>query len=59
MSKKMGRPVKQDADRKSSVISLRLKADELKAIDAAAEAAKRKRSDWIRKALTDAASAIQ
>ena len=59
MGKKMGRPVKPDGDKKSVVISLRLTVDELQAIDAAAKADGKKRSDWARITLTAAASALQ
>ena len=59
MGKKMGRPVKPKGERKSVVISLRLKADEIKDIDAAARADGKKRSVWMRKVLTAAARALQ
>jgi uncharacterized protein (DUF1778 family) len=59
MSKKMGRPKKLLARKLNRFITLRVTADELKAIDAAAKADGKNRSDWARKILTRAASVIQ
>jgi uncharacterized protein (DUF1778 family) len=55
----MGRPVKAKGEQKDSLITIRLSVDDKKAIDAAAKAAGKKRSDWARKTLRDAASALQ
>jgi len=59
MGKKMGRPSKAKSDRRDKLIPLRVTADELKAIDAAAKAAGKKRSAWARKALLTAAGVLQ
>jgi uncharacterized protein (DUF1778 family) len=59
MSKDMGRPKKPSAERKVVLITLRLTADEVKSIDAAAKRNGEKRSAWIRKALTAATVVIQ
>jgi len=55
----MGRPTKAKGEQKDSLITIRLSADDRRAIDAAAKAAGKKRSDWARNTLTTAASAIQ
>jgi len=55
MGKQMGRPPKPEADRRYVIVSLRLRAQELKQIDAAARAQGENRSDWIRRVLAAAA----
>ena len=59
MGKKMGRPPKAKSERRDRLIPLRVTADELKAIGAAAKAAGTNRSEWIRKVLTAAWDVIQ
>jgi len=56
---KMGRPPKAKGEQKDCLISVRLTADKIKRIDAAASANGMNRSEWVRKTLTVAASAIQ
>jgi uncharacterized protein (DUF1778 family) len=58
MSKK-GRPSKPKSDRKKHLITLRVTADEIKAINAAAKRDGKNRSEWARKALNAAAHVIQ
>ena len=55
---KMGRPAKAKGEQKDCLITIRLSADDKAAIDAAAKAAGKKRSDWARNALTTAANVI-
>ena len=59
MGKKMGRPTKLPSERREKVITLRLTADEVKALNTAAAQAGENRSEWARKVLTLAASAIR
>jgi len=56
---KMGRPTKAKGEQKTFVISIRLSADDKKAIDAAAKAAGKKRSAWARKALLSAVNVLE
>jgi uncharacterized protein (DUF1778 family) len=55
----MGRPTKAKGEQKTFLITLRVNADDKKAIDAAAKATGKKRSEWARKTLTSAANVIQ
>jgi uncharacterized protein (DUF1778 family) len=55
---KIGRPTKAKGEQKDALITIRLSADERKAIDAAAKATGKKRSDWARNILTSAANVI-
>jgi uncharacterized protein (DUF1778 family) len=59
MEKKMGRPIKAGTERRDKPIQVRLTADEVKAVDAAAKADGKKRSEWARKTLLAAANVIQ
>jgi uncharacterized protein (DUF1778 family) len=59
MGKEMGRPKKPTTERKNVLISVRLKADEVEAIDAAAAKAGTTRSNWTRKTLTSAANVTE
>ena len=56
---RMGRPTKAKGEQKTFLITLRVNADDKKAIDAAAKATGKKRSEWARKTLTSAANVIQ
>jgi hypothetical protein len=49
---KMGRPSKSKHEQKKHLITLRLTADEVKTIDAAAKRDGKNRSEWARNALT-------
>ena len=59
MAKKMGRLLVQENERRTEVITLRITADEKKAMGEAAARAGKKRSEWARNLLTQAASALQ
>ena len=52
---KIGRPKKRKAERREIVILIRVSADEAKAIDGAAAAARLDRSKWAREALMSCA----
>jgi len=54
-----GRPPKPKGDQKDCLITLRLTADEAKAVDRAAAQMGKNRSEWVRKILTAALNVIQ
>ena len=58
MSTRMGRPTKAKSERRDSLIQVRLTSDEVKAVDRAAKQSGKKRSEWLRKVLTDALNVL-
>jgi uncharacterized protein (DUF1778 family) len=59
MGKKIGRPKKTDSERRNRLLTVRLSADEIKAIDKAAAETGQKRSVWLRKTLLSALNVVQ
>jgi uncharacterized protein (DUF1778 family) len=52
---KMGRPVKPDAEKKSSVTALRFKEEERAKLEKAAKQKDKKLADWMRETLLSSA----